>query len=466
VSHSSLQDLLDNADSTVDLLRNAQAGPNVYPGVPAEFSNWRDEQMAWQQTCVLYNQTYHMADLAVEGPDARKLLSDLAVNSFDGFVPDRAKHFVPCSPDGYVIGDVILFYLAENSFNLVGRAPALNWIMFHADTGGYDVQVAFDQRTALRTDGRRKGYRFQVQGPNAMAVIEKVLGQTPPELKFFHMTTLTIAGKTVRALRHGMAGQPGWELFGPFDEEPVIREAIVAAGEEFGLRQVGGRAYGSNTLESGWIPSPLPAVYTGDGTKAYREWLPADGYEGRASVGGSFVSEDVEDYYFTPWDLGYGGYVKFDHDFIGRDALERMADDEHRHKVTLALDDEDMTRMLGSMFHPDSRERAKFFEFPNAVYSMHPYDRVTVDDETIGVSTWVGYSAGEGKAITLAVLDAEHAEPGTEVTLVWGEEDGGTRKPTVEPHAQTEIRAIVSPIPYVEAIRASYAPDSWRTANV
>ena len=50
----------------------------------------------------------------------------------------------------------------------------------------------------------------------------------------------------------------------------------------------GSRAYPSNTLESGWIPSPLPAVYTGEGLTAYREWLPAAGYEGSASLGGSY----------------------------------------------------------------------------------------------------------------------------------------------------------------------------------
>jgi glycine cleavage system aminomethyltransferase T len=464
MSKGSLEELLQSAGNPVELLRNAQAGPNVYPGVPAEFSNWREEQQAWQQTCVLYNQSYHMADLLVEGPDATKLLSDLAINSFDGFVVDRAKHFVPCNHDGYVIGDVILFHLAENRFNLVGRIPALNWISFHAETGGYDVRVELDQRWALRTDGRRTSYRFQVQGPNAMAVIEKVLGGPPPELKFFHMTTLQIGGKTVRALRHGMAGQPGWELFGPWEEEAPVREAIVEAGQEFGLKQVGGRAYGSNTLESGWIPSPLPAVYTGEAMRAYREWLPATEYEGRASIGGSFVSDDIEDYYFTPWDLGYGSYVKFDHDFVGREALERMAETEHRHKVTLALDDDDVTRTIGTMFQP--ADRAKFIDWPNAVYSMHPYDRVTVDDETVGVSTWVGYSANEGKMLTLAVLDAQHAEPGTEVTFVWGEEDGGTAKPTVEPHAQVEIRAVVSPVPYVETVRSAYAPGSWRAAGV
>jgi syringate O-demethylase len=456
VSHRSLEDLLASAASPVELLRNSQAGPNVYPGVPAEFTNWRDEQTAWQQTCVLFNQSYHMADLAVEGPDALALLSQLGVNSFDGFTVDRAKHFVPCTADGYVIGDVILFALGEGRFNLVGRAPALNWVMYHAETGDFDVEVELDQRTALRTDGRRKSYRFQVQGPNAMQVIEKVLGASPPELRFFTMTGVTIAGRPVRALRHGMAGQPGWELFGPWDDEQAVREALLQAGEELGLRQVGGRAYSSNTLESGWIPSPLPAVYSGDSLKPYREWLPAQGYEGSASIGGSFSSASIEDYYFTPWDLGYGGYVKFDHDFVGREALERIAGDEHRRKVTLALDDDDVTAAIGTMFRKTGR--AKFVDWPSAVYSMHPYDRVTVDGETIGVSTWVGYSANEGRMLTLAVVEPDYAEPGTEVTFVWGEEGGGSAKPTVEPHVQTEIRAVVSPVPYVEAVRTSYRP--------
>jgi syringate O-demethylase len=463
MGHQNLEQLLSTVASPVELLRNAQAGPNVYPGVPPEYSNWRDEQQAWQESCVLFNQTYHMAELAVEGPGAQDLLSGLGVNSFATFEPGKAKQFVPCTPEGYVIGDVILFGLAENRFNLVGRAPVLNWVTYHAQKGDHDVTVEFDQRTALRSDGRRKHYRFQVQGPNAMAVLEKALGHAPEELKFFNMRMESIAGKDVCALRHGMAGQPGWELFGPFEEGDAVHEALVNAGEDLGLTLVGGRAYGSNAIESGWIPSPLPAVYTGDSLKAYREWLPATGYEASASVGGSFVSADVEDYYLTPWDLGYGHLVKFDHDFIGREALERMAEGEHRTKVTLVLDDDDVARTIGTMFQKTGR--AKFFEWPNAVYSMHPYDDVTVDGETVGVSTWVCYSANEGKMLTLAILDEQHAEPGTEVTFVWGEEDGGTRKPTVETHVQTEIRAVVAPVPIVGAVRSSYAPGGWRAAH-
>jgi glycine cleavage system aminomethyltransferase T len=459
---NSLEHLLRTNGDTVALLRNQQTGPNAYPGVPAEFTNWRDEQRAWQKTCVLFNQSYHMADLLIEGPDALKLLVHLGVNSFAGFAVDKAKQFVPCTPEGYVIGDVILFYLAPNQFNLVGRAPALNWVRFHAETGGYDVKVELDERTARRSDGRRKSYRFQIQGPNALQVIGAATGERAPDLKFFNMTRLQIGGRTVRALRHGMVGQPGFEIFGPWEEGEAVRTALVAAGADFGMRQVGGRAYSSNTLESGWIPSPLPAIYTGDSLESYRRWLPAAGYEGTCSIGGSYVSSNIEDYYLTPWDLGYGPFVKFDHDFIGREALEAKAKQPHRRKVTLALDVKDTLRVMSSMFQKDSR--AKAIEFPSAVYSMHPFDKVLVDGKLAGLSTWIGYSSNEGKMLALAMMDPGHAEPGAAVQLVWGEEGGGTAKPTVERHEQTQIGATVSPVPYSEVARDSYA-ERWRTQS-
>ena len=179
--------------------------------------------------------------------------------------------------------------------------------------------------------------RFKV--PRRQQVIEKLNGGRLPDIKFFNVGVINIAGRKVAALRHGMAGAPGLEVWGPYEEGEEIRAAIIEAGKDFGLAQVGARAYSTNALESGWIPSPLPAVYTGEKMKPYRQWLPASSYEGQGgSLGGSFYSDNIEDYYVTPYELGYGPFVKFDHDFIGAEALKKIADKPHRRKVTLCLE--------------------------------------------------------------------------------------------------------------------------------
>jgi vanillate/3-O-methylgallate O-demethylase len=454
----SLEDKLLAAGGAVEMARNSQLGPYVYPAVPPEFSNWRDEQVAWRESCALFDQSHHMTDLYLEGPDVIRLLSSLGVNTFANAAVNKAKQFVPCNPDGYVIGDAILFFLDENRVSLVGRPSAHNWVQFHAETGDYDVTAERDERTAVNPTGGRKLYRFQVQGPNAIPVLEKAAGPLP-DIPFFNMGELTIAGRKVRALHHGMSGVPGLELFGPWEEREDVRGAIVEAGEEFGLHQVGSRAYATNTLESGWIPSPLPAIFTGDELEAYRKWLPADWYEGTGSLGGSFVSSEIEDYYLTPWDLGYGPFVKFDHDFVGRRALEEMAESPPRRKVTLAWNGDDVARAMATLF--ERGDPAKYIDLPLSNYATWPYDRVTVDDEVVGISTFSGYSFNERSMLSLAVVDNDVAI-GNEVVLHWGEQDGGSDRPVVERHAQVEIRAVVSPCPYSEVARTQYA-EGWRT---
>jgi syringate O-demethylase len=60
--------------------------------------------------------------------------------------------------------------------------------------------------------------------------------------------------------------------------------------------------------------------------------------------------------------------------------------------------------------------------------------------------------------LSLACVDVKYAKPGTKVNVIWGEPDGGTTKPTVEPHKQVKIRATVQPAPYGETARTAYRP--------
>ncbi len=455
MSHQSLEDVLQSAGSPVQLLRNSQIGPYAFPVVPSEYTNWRDEQRSWRETCALFDQSHHMTDLYIEGPDAVKLLSDLGVNSFKTFKVNQAKQFVACTHDGYVIGDAILFFLSENRLSLVGRPSALNWVEYHTTSGKYKVTTERDERSAVNR-GSRRLFRFQVQGPHAGKVIEKVTGNVAPDIRFFNMGAITIAGNEVRALRHGMVGQPGWELFGPWAQAEAVRAALVEAGREYGIRQVGARTYPTSCLESGWIPSPLPAIYTGEKLKPYRQWLTSKSYEAMASLGGSFVSEDIKDYYLTPYDLGYGPFVKFDHDFIGREALEKIAANPARQKVTLVWNGDDVARVFRSLF--DDGDIGKYIDLPLANYSTLPYDRVMRNGKTVGLSTYTGYMYNERAILSLAMVENAHATPGTEVTLAWGEPGRGSSKPTVERHTQAEIRATVAPVPISEVARVAYRP--------
>jgi len=463
MSQSSLETVLKAAGNPVTMLRNSQLGAYVYPVVPNEFSNWRDEQRAWRETAVLFDQSHHMAELTIKGPDALKLCNYTTINSFANFAPNKAKQMVPCSYDGYVIGDGILFYLAENELLFVGRAPTVNWLQFQAETGDFKVEIIRDDRSPSHPRGNlvtRRHYRYQVQGPNATQVLQKLNGGPLPDVKFFNMDAIDIKARKVRALRHGMAGAPGLEIWGPYAERDEIREAIVEAGRDFGLVQVGSRAYSSNTLESGWIPSPLPAVYSGEKMKKYREWLPATGYEATGSIGGSFVANKIEDYYLTPYELGYGPFVKFDHDFIGREALEKIADKPHRKKVTFAWSPDDMAKIYASMFQPGA-EAYKFYDLPNANYASSSFDKVSKGGKVVGFSMFGGYSFNERTALSLGVVDPD-IQVGEVLTLTWGEEGGGTKKTTVERHKQLDVRVKIAPVPYARDVRESYH-EGWRT---
>jgi vanillate/3-O-methylgallate O-demethylase len=463
VSQPSVESLLKSAGNPVTLLRNSQIGAYVYPVVPIEFSNWRSEQQGWRDTAVLFDQSHHMAEIMVTGPDALRMLSTLTINSFANFAPNKAKQMVPCSYDGYVIGDGILFYLDKEQLLFVGRTPTVNWIQFHAQTGGYKVEVIRDDRSPSHPRGKaviRRHYRYQIQGPKAAQILERLNGGPLPDVKFFNMDAIKIKGRQVRCLRHGMAGAPGLEIWGPYEQADEIREAIVEAGKDFGLVQVGARAYSSNTLESGWIPSPLPAVYTGEAMRKYREWLPAGGYEGTCSIGGSFVSGNIEDYYLTPYALGYGPFVKFDHEFIGREALEKKANLPHRKKVTFAWNADDVLKIFASLLVP-GEVNYKYFDFPNSNYASSSYDSVMMGGKVVGYSMFGGYSYNERTALSLGVVDP-NIKIGDVLTLVWGEENGGTKKPTVEPHQQLEIRVRVAPTPYARDARETYH-SGWRT---
>jgi vanillate/3-O-methylgallate O-demethylase len=452
----SLADAIARVGSPVELLRN-QDWPSITFPIRPEFTNWRDEQRAWSSSVAIMDQSHHMTQLFLGGADLIPVLSGISPNTFATFRAGVAKQLIAVNQDGYLIGDGILFYNSDDREGLVliGHHILIDWVRFNvekAEAAGKDVHHRLEANSAMRTDADPTFYRYELQGPEADKVMLK-LWDSIPEVKFFHIADVEIAGKKVKALRHGMAGQPGFEFYGPYSDGPAIIAALQEAGAEYGITMVGAKAYSSSPLESGWVPTPFPAIFDEDFAE-YREWLPA----ARAgSIGGSLYSTDVHDYYFTPFDLGLGKSVKFDHDFHGREALEKIAAAPTRRKVTLLWNADDVASVVKSQVEPGTP--AKFLDFPKARYGFYQMDRVELEGRQVGISTDAGYIAYDQLYMSLATIDNEVAE-GSVVEVVWGEEPISAKPQVDQAHRQVRIRATVAPAPYHDYARSVYRDNS------
>ena len=447
MSDRSLETALQPYSDPIEKMRQASPVDEPTPEDhvrPPEYTNWMDEQMSWKENCYIGYWSF-MPNLHIEGPDALELLSDLTINSFKNFAVGQAKHAVQCNADGKVIGDGILFRMSEDKFHTQHLAA---WPKYNCETGDYDATAEIHDT-----------FIFQVQGPNSLAVMESVTDEPLRDVDFMHITEIEIAGHDVIALRQGMSGEVGFELQGPEKYGQEVWDAVLEAGQEYGMRQLGTRSHMINHLEM-CFPTRghhyLPAIF-GDDMREYREWLDADNVaEAKFTITGSFDPDDVSAYYRSPVELGWERSIAFDHDFVGRDALETEVENPQRTTVTLVWDPDDIVDVYASMFQEDPHH--KYMEIPYQKYRAIEADSVLKGDAEVGVSTGRGYSYYFREMLSLCTIDREYSDPGTEVTIVWGE-GGNPDNPRTQQHVPKEITATVAPAPYKTDRRRSELDD-------
>ncbi|MFP4627890.1 MAG: hypothetical protein ACLFMX_02755 [Halobacteriales archaeon] len=425
-----------DTDDVIDRLRGANRREDFGGRRAGEYTHWIEEQMSWKETCYLGDWTF-LANLELEGPEAIDLLADLSINSFEDYPIGAGKHLVQCNEDGYVVADGVLVREGEASFVLHG-VPCY-WTDYHRRRGDYDATATF-----------RDTFNFQVQGPTALAVLDELDDHDLREVGFMRSGQIEVAGYDLRAVRFGMSGEVGFELHGPIEAREAVWEAIREAGRDHGLRRLSVKTSAINQLEAG-IPTRIrdfiSAIF-GPELAGYRDYLEANAHRDLIThpLEGSFHADEIEGWYRNPIELGWD-YVRDDHDFVGRAAIEAHRADPERELVTLEWDDEDVIDVYASLFR--TGPTYKYMDMPHQQKRAMVADRVTLGGDEVGVATMRGYSYFFRKMLSLCVIDVDHAEPGTEVTVHWGE-GPNPRSPTVEDHVQREIRATVAEAPYKE----------------
>jgi glycine cleavage system aminomethyltransferase T len=400
--------------------------------LPLEYSGWRNEAMSWKRTCYLHSGLNPAFTYRVKGPDALRLFSDICVNGFSKFSVGTLRHAIMCNERGLIVAHGVLARVAEDEFitHYLGQ-----WTDYKLRSGNYNAQGEFIHDEFI----------FQVAGPRSLEVLEVATGECLHDIRFAGHRESSISGSPVRVLRVGMAGTLGYEVHGKLSDVMRIYAALMDAGQPYGITKLGRIGYSMNHTENGFpqlfvhFPAPLHE------DRGFTEYV-GDAWTRRAppELSGS-MGTDIALRYRNPVECGWARTIKLDHDFIGREALERELNSPTRQMVTLEWDTDDVVSVYASMFgtaEPYMSMEPSQLSQSKGRHQLHA-DRVLKDGKAVGVSSGRMYSYYYRKMISLCSIDTAHSALGTNVVVLWGNPGAPQKK----------IRAIVARFPYLNENR-------------
>ncbi|KAF4465112.1 glycine cleavage system T [Fusarium albosuccineum] len=400
----------------------------------SEFTDWIDESVSWKSTCYIGDWS-PLLKIRVRGPDSKMFFEYLSTNYWPNFKPGQAKHAIFCRDNGTVMGEGVVMMLADDDF-IFTSVPGVTWALYQFHRGSRRFNATVD----IVTD---EWYLFQVQGPKSVEVMEAATGSSVTDLKFMHAKIMTINGSKFWCLRQGVSGERGFELWGPADQGQMVYKAITASGAS--TSRILFEIEALTKQVEGAFPTPgldfLPAVHGVDPElRRYHHYLQEAGLTAvsflHMGATGNYSSQPSA-HHRTPFDLGWGWLVNFDHDFIGKEALEAVAIDPPNALVALEWNSEDVTDVYASLFRDETFE---YMELPRNGCNSVAGHSVYVNGCLVGCAVSGCYSYWFKRMISLSVIGKRYSLPGTEVIIGWGQSSG----------PQKSIRAIVKPAPYKE----------------
>ncbi len=406
--------------------------PYEFGGVEYEIDGYR--KSAWIGTTLMISPIYD-----VVGPDAVKFLNSICVNDFTNLTTKGLRHAVICNDQGQVLTDGVVIRIGEDRYRTYWLNPPIDYFL---KTSG--MNVAGEDLSGTE-------YFIQIAGERSLEILEDAFASDLHDIKFATHRKASMDGKEVEIIRLGMSGNLAYEIHGPIAEFDEVYRKIWNSGQKFGARKLGMHAYNLfNHTEAGFpnihLHYPLPWFESGEDMAKYMLANPQYSmYNLNRKLVGS-VGEELQARFVTPYDVGWGFLVKFNHEFRGRKALEEIAKNPPRTAVTLEWNGDDVGAVFATQFKPGEEACESIGAESEGVFTSNTFrgemayraDRVLYNGKDIGISSGRIVSYHYNSMISLGFIDPAYAKGGTELTLIWG--TPGTR--------QMNIRVKVARFPY------------------
>jgi aminomethyltransferase len=309
----------------------------------------------------------------IEGPDAARLVHKVTTRDIFKMGVGQVYYTGWCDEDGKLLDDGTVSRLSDQSFRMTSAEPSLRWLAMNAV--GMDVRVieVTDQMAAL-----------SLQGPKSRAVLNRCCSDQLDALKYFRLMNTSIGNIPVSVSRTGYTGDLGYEIWVEADEALPVWDALMAAGDDYGITPCGILAMDMARVEAGLF------MVDADYTASNHAWI-----EGQKS---------------SPLEMGLDWTVNLNKKgyFVGRKALEQEKKAGSAWKlVGLEVDWVGLERLFAEVGLPP--------QIPGmAVRASLP---VLAERKQIGYASTSTWSPVLKKYIALAHLQRPHYEPGTSVTM-------------------------------------------------
>lgn len=385
---------------------------------PFEYTGYKDEILASKDTAYVGTSLNDSPIFDVKGPDAAKFLNSICINDYSNLKEGGIRHAVICNEKGQIMADGVVMKIGEETYRTYWLMPVIDYLVTKTDMNVEGVNMT------------GKEFFIQIAGPKSLEIIENAAKSDLHDIKFARHRVTKIAGTDVRVLRLGMAGTLAYELHGDMEKCDEVYQCIWDIAKTYGAKKLGRMAYCMNHTEAG-IPNinmhyPLP-WYEDPGLAEYLKDKPMAGFfnVNRRLIGS--VGNDLEVRFMTPYDVGWGFLVKFNHDFIGRKALEEISKDPKRTMATLEWNPEDLGEIFASQFKGrdvepyESMDGRPMDMYYNCGFSfVYHADKVMDGEKQIGISTGRLHSVYYQRMISLGFIEKEYAVEGKELTVIWG----------------------------------------------